>query len=145
MTGYITQEKYTAGAYLESGNRNLSFLGDVPSTLTSVLKCIFFDSRVEFQAHRDHNMRVAKLKTWVSTALDERATETASMDIDNVNLSSKEMVELIDERAQIKIEKIMKQFDNNIKTNGQYDEVTKIIKKQTAGECKLSIYSNKQQ
>ena len=78
-------------------------------------------------------------------SLDSRKRVGYFMNINNVNLSSKEMTELIDERAQIKIEKIMKQFDNNIKTNGQYDEVTKIIKKQTAGECKLSIYSNKQQ
>ena len=115
MTGYITQEKYTAGKYLEHGYRNLSYLGDVPSTLTSLLKCIFFDSRVEYQAHRDRNIRVVKLKTCVSTALDERATETASIDIDNGNLLSKEMAELINERAQIKIDKVTKQFANKIK------------------------------
>ena len=97
MTGYITQENYTAGEYLRERCMQLSFLGELPATLTSLLKCIFFDSRVEFQSHRERNLRTAKLKTWVSTALDERATETASMDINNVNLSSKEMAELINE------------------------------------------------
>ena len=115
MTGYITQENYTAGEYLQERQMQLSFLDQLPATLTSLLKCIFFDSRVEFQSHRERNIRTAKLKTWVSTALDESATETASMDIDNVNLSSKEMAELIDERAQFKIDKIKKQFDNKIK------------------------------
>ena len=91
------------------------FLGEVPTTLTSLLKCIFFDSCVEFQSHQEQNIHTAKLKTWVLTAIDETTTETASMDIDNVNLTSKEMTELINEQAQIKIGKIKKQIDNKMK------------------------------
>ena len=91
MTGYVAQENYTASTYVGNRNMNLSFLGTLPSTLASLLKCIFFDSRIEYQTHRERNSRTAKLRTWVSTALDEKATEAASMDIDNVNLSSKEI------------------------------------------------------
>ena len=104
---------------------NLSYLGDVPSTLASLLKCIFFDSRIEYQTHRERNSRTAKLRTWVSTVNDEKATETAAMDIDQVNLSSKEMTQLIDERAQYKIDQIAKKFDNKLK------QMENVMKQQT--------------
>ena len=62
MTGYIIQENYTAGHYVRKRCMNLSFLEKLPATLTSLLKCIFFDSCVEYQSHREQNSHTAKLK-----------------------------------------------------------------------------------
>ena len=133
MTGYIVQETYTAGADAgDNFNAAISYLGTLDVTLTNLIKCIFFDSRVEYQVQQQQNSRTAKLKTWVSTALDERATETTSMDIDNVNLNSIEMKALIDERAQIKINQVAKKFDNKMKQMENQLKQSKNDRRETA-------------
>ena len=128
MTGFVVQEIYTAGAFTGQQCMNLLFLGSLPATLTSLIKCIFFDSHIEYQIHGEQNSHTAKLKTWVSAALDEKATETACMDIDNVNLSSQEITELTDEQAQIKIDKTTHKIDNRIK------QIDNMIKQQKSSK-----------
>ena len=116
MSGYVAQETYTAGENVsDEYNATNSWFGTLDTSLTNLIKCIFFDSRVEYQVQQQRNSHIASLQTWVSTALDEKATETASMDIENVNLNSIEMAALIDERAQVKINQIVKKFDNKLK------------------------------
>ena len=111
MKGYVNQETHKAGDDITAS----SYLDSLVSSLTGLIKCIFFDSRCEYQAQQQRNSRQAKLQTWVTTAFDEEATATVAMDIDNVNLDSVDMKTLIDTRAQIKINQISKKFDNKIK------------------------------
>ena len=111
MKGYVNQETHKAGNNITAS----SYLDSSVSSLKGLIKCIFFDSRCEYQAQQQRNSRQAKLQTWVTTAFDEEATATVAMDIDNVNLNSVDMKTLIDTRAQIKINQISKKFDNKIK------------------------------
>jgi hypothetical protein len=86
-------------------------IGHLIRDFTATLHSLFYTSRMTYMNALETRKRNAELAAWAQNALDVQATETIAMNIEEANLESPELGDLVDSKISARL----KRLDNTIK------------------------------
>jgi hypothetical protein len=86
-------------------------IGHLIHDFTATLYSLFYTSRTVYMEALEDKKRNAELAAWAKNALDVQATEAIAMNIEEANLESPELGDLVDSKIAARLKKL----DNTIK------------------------------
>ena len=94
-----------------ANNDDYDLIGHLIHDFTATLYALFHTSRTTYNNAIEDKKRNAELAAWARNALDTQATETIAMNIEEANLESPELGDLVDSKISARLKKL----DNTIK------------------------------
>jgi len=105
-------------------------IGHLIRDFTATLYSLFYTSRTTYMNAIETRKRNAELAAWAKNALDVQATEAIAMNIEEANLESPELGDLVDSKISARL----KRLDNTIKNQQKMiNELKKSKSKNLAG------------
>jgi hypothetical protein len=114
-------------------------IGHLIRDFTATLYSLFYTSRTTYIDALEDKKRNAELTAWAKNALDVQATETIAMNIEEANLESPELGDLVDSKIAARL----KRLDNTIKNQQKMINELKKSKNSTGGANRLQTTRTK--
>lgn len=94
---------------------DIELIGHLLRDFEQTLYNLFYTSRVTYKNAIESKKRTAELTAWAKNALDVQATEVIAMDIEEANLESPELGDLVESKIAEKLKKLETKITNQQK------------------------------
>ena len=135
LEGFHNQFHHINGIGIEppppgsANSDDYDLIGHLIRDFTATLYALFYTSRITYMNAIQDKKRNAELAAWAKNALDVQATESIAMNIEEANLESPELGDLVDSKIAARLKKL----DNTIKNQQKMINELKKSKNSTGG------------